>query len=152
VAYPVTLHVLTGVVDVQAYVHFAVSMTICGLIAAAYPFFFVTLLAVRVFYPHFLHGNPPPPEDEEELNQLKWLCNVFLIMAAAVPMAGVIMLTFLNLEESRLGLIVLSGVAGLGFAAAFYLNTVLQSDLTALRAAMAPLEIAGTGSSARWNE
>jgi hypothetical protein len=73
-------------------------------------------------------------------------------MAAAVPMAGVIMLTFLNLEESRLGLIVLSGVAGLGFAAAFYLNTVLQSDLTALRAAMAPLEIAGTGSSARWNE
>lgn len=151
VAYPVALHVMTGVVDLQAYVHFAVSMTICGLIAAAYPFFLVTLLAVRVYYPHFLHGSPPPLEDEEALAQLKWMCNVFLIMAAAVPMAGVIMLTFLNLDN-RLGLVVLSGAAGVGFALAFYLNHLLQSDIAALLGAMAPLDTSGSTTTARWTE
>ncbi len=50
-AYPIALQMQTGAVPLSASLHFIASLALCGLIAAAYPFFNVTSLTVSSFYP-----------------------------------------------------------------------------------------------------
>src|SRR5262249_53886263 len=50
-AYPIALQMEVGDVPASAYLHFVASLTLCGLIAAAYPFFGVSCLSVCSFYP-----------------------------------------------------------------------------------------------------
>ena len=49
VVFPLVLHVATGVTP--PYHQFVASLVLCGLIAAAYPFFALAVFSVRVLYP-----------------------------------------------------------------------------------------------------
>src|SRR5439155_25133415 len=96
VVYPIALRLsvpeLAGDDFRKVFVHFLASLAVCGLIAAAYPFFTATTVAVRALYPAFLRPGTATARDWDELVWLDWLLWPFLALVAAVPLAGVALL------------------------------------------------------------
>ncbi|MEX0937194.1 MAG: serine/threonine-protein kinase [Pirellulales bacterium] len=154
IAYPLTIHILSGDLPAAAYLHFLWSMAICGLIAAAYPFFGVTWLATHIFFPAMLRGEradeaePASGADRAELQALRRRTNPYLAVAAAVPMMGVGLLVIIG-SSNRLALGVLSGVGIVGFGAAFWMYRSIQHALDLLESIVEvhPTSSDGDGSS-----
>lgn len=130
-AYPIALQMEVGSVPVSAYVHFVVSLTLCGLIAAAYPFFGVTCLSVCSFYPALVRIESMTDEDREALVRLGRSSGLYLLLAASVPMLSVVILVLIGSQARfALGLLAAAGLAGFGLS--FLAYRMLQSDLAAL--------------------
>ena len=89
--WPVALRVAAGPppAGAAAYVHFVLSLAACGLIAAAYPYFLVTFLAVRVMYPALLGSAAP---DAEALRRVERELGRYRAAATAVPLVAVALL------------------------------------------------------------
>ena len=83
--YPTVMHWGLGRAVMATYVHFFSSLLLCGLTAAAYSFFFVTLLGVRRFYPRFVRLETMSADERVDLERLRWLTWVYLGLAALVP-------------------------------------------------------------------
>jgi len=136
-AYPIALHALTGGLQNQGYwyAHFIGSLLICGLIAAAYPFFMTATLTIRAFLPSLLKHDRLRPGDVTELHGLSEQAAWSLYLAGGVPAAGImILLTTQEAtnENSAFALWVLSLVGAVGFAIILSLSKSLQSDIEAL--------------------
>jgi serine/threonine protein kinase len=115
ITYPIAIHLASGTMPPVAYVHFFVSLMLCGLVAAAYPFFINTWFTLNMIYPRLAGGSVYASQDRhafERLNQLTWR---YFMCAAAVPMFTVAILATIN-SESRMAL----GVFGLGGLIAFF--------------------------------
>ena len=55
IAYPICFRIVVGSnMPLRVYPHFIASLTICGLIAASYPFLVITFFAIRAYYPALL--------------------------------------------------------------------------------------------------
>lgn len=132
-AYPILLSWLLGDVPPSIYAQFVASLTLCGLIAAAYPFFFVSLLAVRCLYPSLVHWDTMSKEELPALKQLARNLWIHLILAATVPMLSVMILV-LSVRElnSRFALVVLAAGGTIGFATAVSAFRLVQQDLQVL--------------------
>jgi hypothetical protein len=131
VMYPIALHVASGDLPVSAYAHFFGSLTLCGLVAAAYPFFLITWFSSRVLYPSLCRGRAYTREDQAVLQQLDRLSWTYFMCAAAVPMFTVAILAMID-TKSRFALGVF-GIGGLvGFAAVAAIFRHLQATLRAL--------------------
>ncbi|MBN9517995.1 serine/threonine protein kinase [bacterium] len=115
-----------------AHFHFLVSLVFCGLTAAAYPYFLVTVLAVRVFYPALLGPGGPDADDGPALGRVGRELGWYRAAAVAVPLLAVALLALTNPERSQAPVVVLSaaGLAGLGVA--FVLEARIRADLAAL--------------------
>lgn len=115
ITYPIAIHLASGYMPPIAYVHFFVSLMLCGLVAAAYPFFINTWFTMNVIYPRLAGGSVYASQDRiafERLNGLTWR---YFMCAAAVPMFTVAILATIN-SESKMAL----GVFGLGGLVAFF--------------------------------
>lgn len=136
-AYPIALQLEVGAVPASAYIHFVASLTLCGLIAAAYPFFGVACLAVCSFYPALVRIDSMSHEDLDPLVRLGKSSWLYLVLAATVPMLSIGVLVVIGSQARfALGLLAAAGLAGLGVA--FLLFRTLQSDLAALSLVAAP--------------
>jgi hypothetical protein len=136
-AYPVALQMGVGSVPVSAYIHFVASLTLCGLIAAAYPFFGVACLSVCSFYPALARIETMTDEDRDPLIRLGRTSGLYLLLAATVPMLSVVILVVIGSQARfALGLLAAAGLAGFGLA--FLAYRMLQSDLAALTLIAAP--------------
>ncbi len=131
-AYPVLLHVFEGGVPASIYAHFVVSLTLCGLIAAAYPFFGVSLIAVRAMYPTLVQWDSMSKAELPALRQLARNLWVHLVLAASVPMLSVFILALLSEQGRRFALITLAAGGTLGFATAISMFRLVQQDLQVL--------------------
>jgi hypothetical protein len=146
-AYPVSIHATAGTMTPADYLHFIASLVLCGLIAAAYPFFGTTYYALRTLYPSLLEGNPPPAEDAPVLRRLDVLTGGYLALAALVPLLGVLALVLFPQDTpiERFALLVLALVGTGGFVTVFFwLYRRLQADLET-RKEVDPERIAVTG-------
>jgi serine/threonine protein kinase len=149
IAYPIALRFLSGSLPPTVLLHFWMSLVLCGLIAAAYPFFAVTFLSVRALYPHLLRSaiEDQTHADLERLSRLTWF---YLLLAASVPMVAMTALVVVGVSHSPF--LVILGISGLaGFALAFVLARAIQADLAALNFLASPnLDVlsaaAGSGS------
>jgi serine/threonine protein kinase len=130
-AYPIALHLMLGDVPPAVYAHFVASLALCGLIAAAYPFFGVTVVALRSFYPRLLHWNSISPADVHSLQRLSRQCWLYLGLAASVPMIAVVILV-LSGSNSRFELVALAAGGVLGFGIALTAFRIVQTDLATL--------------------
>ncbi|HEY1380187.1 MAG TPA: serine/threonine-protein kinase [Gemmataceae bacterium] len=141
VVYPVCLTL--AVPDLPADVkhtlaaHFLVSLALCGLIAASYPFFFGTALATGAFYPMLLRPAAEAAGDREELRRLETALWRHVLLAAAVPLFGVVLLVLTEAmnKGAMIGLC-LAGLIGLGMAVV--LTWRVQQDIRALRPLLGP--------------
>jgi serine/threonine protein kinase len=138
-AYPIALQLEVGSVPVSAYVHFVASLTLCGLIAAAYPFFIVACLSVCSFYPALVRIDTMSHEDLGPLASLSRASGGYLLLAASVPMLSVVILVLIGLQARfALGVLAAAGLAG--FVMSFLVYRTLQADLAALTMIAAPGE------------
>lgn len=132
-AYPVAIHATSGDMPGTAYVHFFGSLTLCGLVAAAYPFFLITWFSLVVVYPLLSRGNVYASEDRGLMQRLIRLLWRYFVCAASVPMIAVAILATID-SQSRLALGVFSvgGLVGFAFVAAMFrqLQTILMSQST----------------------
>ncbi|UUO09174.1 serine/threonine protein kinase [Blastopirellula sp. J2-11] len=135
IAYPVALHLILGGLERQWYAHFLGSLLICGMIAAAYPFFFLSTLAIRAFIPPLLEAEPLSTSDVRELRWLAKHMDWFLYLAGGVPAAGVMLLLsagHMDDPHSSLALKVLSAAGAIGFGFALSLSRSVHADIEAL--------------------
>lgn len=130
-AYPIALQMEVGSVPTSAYIHFVASLTLCGLIAAAYPFFAVACLGVCSFYPALVSVESMSHGDLDPLLRLARSSWRYMLVAATVPMLSVVILVAIDSHARfAVGLMAAAGLAGFGLA--FVLFRTLQSDLAAL--------------------
>ena len=131
-AYPISLHLMLGHVPSEIYGHFLASLALCGLIAAAYPFFGVSFVAVRCFYPSLVQWESMSREDVALLHRLARQTWLYLVLAASVPMMAVVILVVSGLEDRRFALVVLAAGGAIGFCIAVSAFRLVQSDLAIL--------------------
>ncbi len=130
-AYPIALQMEIGSIPLTACFHFIASLTLCGLIAAAYPFFGVATLAVCSFYPALVRLDSMSEIDREPLQRLGQSSWLYLLLAATVPMLAVAVLVVIGSEARfALGLLAVAGLAGFGMALGMF--RLLQRDLASL--------------------
>jgi len=137
--YPVSIGYAGSPLPAWAYLHFMASLTLCGLIAAAYPFFSITWLSVRVLYPALVRPGLTSREDVADLGGLGRLLGFYLVLAALVPLLAILALVLLG-SENRWALTGLSAGALVGVSLVFLLFRTIQGDLAALAYAVCPLE------------
>ena len=136
--YPVGLHMITGGLAMKWYLHFFGSLLICGLVAAAYPFFLTATLSLRAFLPVLLRQSRLTEDDVGQLHRLSEQSAWSLYLAGGVPAAGMmILLTTQDAADphSAFTLKVLSIVGAFGFAYLLSLAKSLQADIEALQQA-----------------
>jgi serine/threonine protein kinase len=141
IVYPVCLTALVPDLSAEVksglYFHFLTSLFLCGLIAGSYPFFFGTALATGAFYPMLLRPGVEAAGDREALRRLDRALLPMLMMAAAVPLGGVVVLVGTGaLQREVVGALCGIGLVGLGVAVV--LARRVQHDLIALRPLLGP--------------
>ena len=112
---------------------FMVSLVLCGLIAAVYPFFGVTFIAVRVLLPALLRHHSPSARKLAGMERLKRRTGLYLLLSAVAPMLTVAAWAAMG-SENRAALGLLAAVGLIGFGAAFVLSRAIVGDLDALTA------------------
>jgi serine/threonine protein kinase len=129
VLWPVVLRLTAGPPPAgpTAYVHFLLSLAICGLIAGAYPYFLVTFLAVRALYPAL----GPSPADRPSLHRVERELGFHRAAATAVPLVAVALLA--SRGASHPFAVAVLSIAGLvGVVVAYFIEARTRADIAAL--------------------
>jgi serine/threonine protein kinase len=131
IAYPIAMMSFGADLGVKDFAHFLTSLAICGLIAAAYPFFGIAVLAVRGWLPLLFSAKSATADDRTTLDWLARVTWIYLGIAALVPMFAMVLLLNLSGSPDRTPLIVLSSSAA-GLLGLFLLARLLQRDIRAI--------------------
>jgi len=136
--YPVSIHLWGSAMTPRDYTYFIVSLCLGGLIAAVYPFFGVTFLCVRVFYPPLMLPGTTVAEDREWLKRVHRLTWRYLLLAVSVPMVAIVLGLLLQIAPESPSdepvLLAILGICGLaGCAAVFWLCRAVQRDVAVLK-------------------
>ncbi|MEZ6121432.1 MAG: hypothetical protein R3C28_33420, partial [Pirellulaceae bacterium] len=136
-AYPIAIHWgLKDGVGIGMYVHFALSLALCGMLAGTYPFFFVTALSIRWFVPEMIRRDVSVGPAKLQLEKLRILNRMYLLLTASVPLLGILLMVMFGFREGEQDLsiyLVIASVTGLiGFGAMFGLHRMIEDDLAAL--------------------
>ncbi|MBX9581137.1 MAG: hypothetical protein K2X87_12580, partial [Gemmataceae bacterium] len=120
------------------FLHFWASLTAFGLIAAAYPYYLVTFVAVRVFYPVLLNPVWPTAADRPALDRTDREFGSYSLVAAATLLLAVAgMLLAGGSDAAGYG----AALCGVGLATAGLAYAVVgrtRADLAALADIPAP--------------
>ncbi len=128
--YPLSI----GSMATQDYVYFTLSLGICGVMAATYPFLFVTWLCLHLLYPRLLVPGDVHAEELDLMQRLGVWALRALMAAGTVPLLIVTLGLALNTQIGSASTVValLGGVGLIGFALALRLFGAIQRDLAYL--------------------
>jgi TIR domain len=132
--------VMVGALGPLDYVYFIVSLIMCGVIAATYPFLAVAWLCTRVLYLPLVLPGSTTLEDEAALERLgRWSWR-YLLMAGTLPLLAITLglsLSPLARSAGHSTLLGLLGVGGIGgFVLAIQLFRSIQRNLLVLQQAV----------------
>jgi eukaryotic-like serine/threonine-protein kinase len=144
-AYPITLRLIHAEMPATAMLRFFFSLLLCGLVAAAYPFFVVTFFSLRSLYPVFvLHDLEGSAADGPLLRRVGRRNTVYLAVAALAPFLSIAALMADSLindnvlpEGTEKSMAVFSAVGVLGLPCLFWLSHLIRADLATLADAVA---------------
>ena len=108
ILYPIGMHLGLGEVPMSVYMHFFTSLLICGLIAAAYPFLWITFVSLHNYYPAFVRLDSMSEIDRSHLERMRRFAWTYLGLAALVPMLAVAVLAIIG-TEAKAALIIMAG-------------------------------------------
>lgn len=147
ILWPTALALSDDQMNVSDYPHFVISLILCGLAAAAYPFLGVTFIAVRVLLPALLTRGAVDPALEEDLRRVGRQAGIYFLVACGVPLVGLSLLLMTGahntLEHASfiLGTLALTSLAGLAFA--FKTYSVILHDIDTMVQALRPSDAFG---------
>ena len=133
--FPLMMKFAAGGIPGRSAIHFFGSITVCGAIAIAYPFFLLTFYIVRSVYPELVAHGQTNPGEADQLQALSRRLPRYLAIAASVPLLGVVAVTFLTAAEIAevivpIRVLCIGGIAG--FVLAYWLSRLIESDIQAL--------------------
>ena len=133
VIWPVALRISAGPPPqgAGAYLHFLLSLLVCGLVASAYPYFLVSFLAIRVIYPALLGKKGPREEDARTLRDVERELGRYRMAAAAIPLLTVAILASRGVTHP-FAVAAMSVTGLLGTLVAFMLEGRTRADIAAL--------------------
>jgi hypothetical protein len=139
-AYPISLRIVNAELPTSAMLRFFFSLLLCGLVAAAYPFFIVTLFSLRSLYPVLMLGDfDKAVSDAPILRQVGRRNAIYLVGAALVPLLGIAALiadSLINDDVLPAGaeqsMAVFSAVGLLGLPWLFWLSHLIRNNLATL--------------------
>ncbi|WP_280370651.1 serine/threonine-protein kinase [Nocardia wallacei] len=135
IAWPVAVMAIGVTLPARNFAHFYTAQVVCAAIALAYPFFLVTMYAVRSVYPQLLVAGAVGPEDGRQLWALARRANFYLAAAASVPLLGVASATLVPGDQlwQVIGPVRVLSVGGiLAFVLTYRMFRLLERDLRAL--------------------
>jgi len=131
ILFPVLMHIGLKQGALHMYAHFISSLILCGLIAAVYPFFIVTMVSLHRFYPLLVRLGTMHDQDRQALENLRWWSWIYFGLAALVPLiAGAMLSVIQSSSHWAAASSALIGIAG--FAAAWFAVRRIQQDIDAL--------------------
>jgi Na+/melibiose symporter-like transporter len=142
-AFPIGIQWKTGAFPTPGYVHFLLSMVLCGLISCCFPFLSTTWLTVRIFFPALLASTPPDHNEQRRLATLSRHAGYSVMAAAVVPLLALMLLPGSG-PASRAFTLTMIGAGIVGFIAANFTAQRLRADLAALSVATRPADMIGT--------
>lgn len=113
------------------YIHFFISLALCGFAAVAYPYFLLTTLATRFFVPALVRNQRFNGPRWRDLQTLRKLNKLHLILTALVPMLGMLLITAAS-DQQKWALLVASGLGSAGFVLMFALERYIDRTLDGL--------------------
>jgi hypothetical protein len=121
--------------SVGFYLHFFLSLALCGCGATAYPYFMITAMATHYFLPALVRRGVIRGPRRADFERVGWLNGVHYLAAAAVPMLGLLLIGLVLVfaeTTQKWPLIAVSagGLAWLGIVAA--LRRTIELDVAAL--------------------
>jgi serine/threonine protein kinase len=139
-AYPISLRLIQAELPTSAMLRFFFSLLLCGLVAASYPFFVVSLFSLRCLYPVFLLGDfDRAASDASLLRDLARRNSVYLVVAALAPLLGIAALLADGLINDDVlppgaekSMAIFSAVGLLGLPSLFWLSHMIRADLATL--------------------
>lgn len=123
----------------MAFGQFIAAQMVCAAMALSYPFFLISVYAVRSLYPRLLARGTVGPADRAQLWRLARRSNVYLAVAASVPLLGVATATFVSRADLALVIVPVRwlSVGGVvAFVLTYWLFRRLDADLRALMRAI----------------
>ena len=145
--FPVLMQFFTDGISARYATHFFGSITVCGAIAIAYPFFLLTFYIVRSVYPELVAHGQTNVQEAEQLHRLSRRLPPYLAVAASVPLLGIVAVSFLTAPEIAavvvpMRVLCIGGIAA--FVLAYWLSRQIESDIRALERVIrsrAPYEV-----------
>ena len=137
IAFPISIGEFGGH-SVDFYLHFFLSLALCGIVATTYPYMLITLLAVRYFVPTLVRNGVIPGPRRVDLLQTARRNKFFLMTSILVPMLGIwLVVAFVNdasgmREQKDWALLAVSGGGAAGFLIMIALERLIGLDLAAL--------------------
>ncbi|MFN0021655.1 MAG: serine/threonine-protein kinase [Pirellulaceae bacterium] len=149
IVFPVAIHLMAGHLTAENYLQFFLSLTACGLIAAAFPYLGTTWLALRVYYPALLSSSSPTDREVRLLESVPSQAGFYLAIAAVVPMLAVLLVIVGGLASRfASGLLIVAGLVG--FLAAWFTYNQIRSDIAALSVATRASDSFGLGTESEY--
>jgi hypothetical protein len=120
------------------YLHFFLSLALCGCAATAYPYFLITAMGTHYFLPGLVRNAVIPGPRRRDLERVAPLNNIHLGAAAAVPLLGVFLIAMVVVlaqdqqTQQKWPLIAVSagGLVWLGIV--MWLRRTIELDVAAL--------------------
>jgi eukaryotic-like serine/threonine-protein kinase len=139
-AYPISLRLVNAQLPTSAMLRFFFSLLLCGLVAASYPFFVVTLFSLRSLYPVFLLADfDQAAADAPLLRKTQRRNSVYLVVAALGPLLAIAALVADSLinddvlpASAEKSMAIFSIVGLLGLPCLFWLSHLIRQDVTTL--------------------
>lgn len=140
IAFPISIGEFGGH-SFDFYLHFFLSLALCGIVATTYPYMLITALAVRYFVPALVRNGVIPGPRRVDLLQTARRNKFFLMTSILVPMLGIwLVVAFVKSDGSDDGmrtqkdwaLLAVSGGGAAGFLIMIALERLIGLDLAAL--------------------
>ncbi len=132
IVFPIAINIGLPLQDsIGFYSHFFLSLALCGIVAMAYPYFFLTLLSVRAFFPELVRNGHVLGPRWKDLQRIRVLNRIHLVLTALVPMLSVLLAVAFD-SDQKWALMVASGGGIVGFAVMFVLERTIEKNLDAL--------------------
>jgi serine/threonine protein kinase len=113
------------------YSHFFMSLALCGIAAAVFPYFLLTALAVRVYFPAIIRNGVVPGPRWHDLKRIRKLNLLHLALSVIVPMIGILFALQAGTDQTW-ALKVVASVGIVGFLLMLALERYIESNLDAL--------------------
>lgn len=132
-AYPIAMKLGNAEINMADSLHFLTSLVLCGLIAAVYPFFLISYVAIRYWYPLAFRTADLNRKDIASVETMTNRVWFFMLLGVMLPTFSMLLMVATQNENDRIFLAVLAGASFIGLGFIFLLFRKLQTHLETLR-------------------